>query len=142
MRERADNRQHRAFARFGDGLARLQRTEVDGRRQRAQRQATLAGQRFADTLQELGEDRSRIAARAVDRFARHALEDRADVRSRHGPQRVAHAGQGKAEIAAGIAVGDRKDIDPVEQVALGKDPTDAGDQCLLERASIGIAMAP
>jgi hypothetical protein len=132
--------EHRAFARLGNGLARLGSTEVRRCGQRTHCQSALSGQTLADSLQKLGEYRARIASRRVDGFAGHTFEDRADMPSRHRPYGVSYAGQGETEIAASVAVRDRKHVDAVQHVAFGENTTDAGDEGLLECASVGFMM--
>ena len=56
----------------------------------------------------------------------------------HVAQGLADTGQGEAEIAAGIAIRNRKHVDAVEQITLGDDPANTCNQGLLEHATISV----
>ena len=137
-RKRTDHRKHGALARLGDRLTGLAGTEIGGIGQRAQGQALMRAEDFAEALQELRKDRPGVAARAIDGLARHAFENRPGMVAAHVSQGLADTGQGEAEIAAGIAIRNRKHVDAVEQITLGDDPANTCNPGLLEHATISV----
>ena len=126
--KRADDAEDGAFARLGQGLSRRQGTGPDS----ASHRAGLDGGAVAEALGHAGEklrqDRARISARAVDGVFADPAHQFAGPGNAPAQRASQHTAQGEGEIAAGIAVGHREDIDLVEYIAVGDDPARAGNQ--------------
>ena len=126
--ESADDREDRAFTGIGERLARIGRSrrqrvgELHGRQRGPGRRAV------ADAVQELREDRARVAARAVERGVRDARQQLAGVRLGPGAQRSQHRLQREREIRARVAVRHGKHVDLVDHFLAGDQAVDAGAQ--------------
>ena len=129
--EGRDHAQHCAIARLGHGRARLYGPESRRRDEMIRTQAADAGERLTRALQELGEDCARVATRPVDRLASRALEHIAGMRMPDRPHCFEHRAQSERKIAAGVAVGNRKYIDPIQRLAAREHAADAGNQARL-----------
>ena len=88
----------------------------------------LGADRLGETVEELREDRARVAARAVERRVGGDASGLSDGDSgRHG-QRRGGGPQGGGEVGAGVGVRNREDVDAVERLLLAYDRQRAGAQ--------------
>ena len=83
---------------------------------------------FGHAMQELGEDRAGIAARAVYGVVADPRQQFADMAAAPAERAVEHAAQGRGHVVAGVAVGHREHIDAVQPVTGGNDPAGTGNQ--------------
>ena len=133
--EGVDHAEDGAFARFRHGLARracasLHRAGQDGRRH-----GDAVAQILGHAGEELRQDRAGIAAGAVDGvLAEHAHQCAGAGRA--PAQRAGQdAAKGEGEVAAGVAVGHREDIDFIEDVAVRNHPPGAGNERAAQRGT-------
>ena len=122
------NHDDRAFHRMRERAAGAVGAVADCSGQGLRIQRGLRAGMLGHAVQELGEDRAGIAACAVDGIVADPLQQLADVPAAATQRAVEHAAEGESEIVAGVAIGDREDIDLVESVAGGDDPVRASNQ--------------
>ena len=79
-------------------------------------------ERLAEAEEEVGQHHSGVPAGAEHRGARHRAAGVRKRRVAERPEGVGDGAQSEAEVGAGVAVGDRKDVDPVDLVAAGRHP--------------------
>ena len=134
--EIAQHGQQRAFAGLAQGVARVGGAggcgvrEVDGVERRLR--AGLVG----EAEQELREDRAGVAAGAVEGGVGDAHEQRAGMGLGLAIEGGEHGGEGHRQVGAGVAVGDREDVDLVEVVGLLEQAVDAGAQGVGEAQAV------
>ena len=54
------------------------------------------------------------------------------------PEGVGDGAEGQAEVGAGVAVGDRKDVDPVDLVPAGRHPVGGGEERAGQPGSVDV----
>jgi hypothetical protein len=137
----AHHRQHGTFDRVLQGLP----GRLFGRGQRArevrQIDACPTRQCRGQALQPGGEDRTGIAARAIEGGIGGDGKQLAGMARRHRSDSLGNDAERERKIRSGIAIGYRKDIEAVEVPALGGQPGDTGQHQALQPAAIQIGDA-
>ena len=84
-------------------------------------------ERLREAEEEVRQHHPGVAAGAENRGAGHGARGLRKRRVAERPEGVGDGAQGEAEVGAGVAVGDGKDVDPVDLVAAGGDPVGGGE---------------
>ena len=103
-RERGDDRQDRAFARFGQGVVSVVAAGRDGLAERVGREARDFAGRVAHALEELRDDGAGVAARAVEQRVGNGGEQRTEVFFVRSFSTGSAGAQRQAQVRAGVAV--------------------------------------
>ena len=80
---------------------------------------------FGQPVEELRQDGTGVAARAVDGVVAHPAEQFTGMAAGPAERAIEHAAQGGSQVVAGVSVGHRKHIDAIEPVTGGNDPSSA-----------------
>ena len=80
--------------------------------------ARVLAYRLGQTVQELGEDRARIAAGAVESGVGGETGGVADAARRPAAELGRRRPQRRRQVGAGVGVGHREDVDAVERLAV------------------------
>lgn len=123
-----DDAEDGAFARIRHRLARKCRAACHGARQTFGGQSFARAKRFGNTLEELRNDRSGIAAGAINGFGRSASQYFPGTRKLWCTHAGKYGRQRERHVCSGVAIGHRKHIDPVDLVATRDHALDAGRQ--------------
>ena len=83
--------------------------------------------------QELRHDRTGVAACAVDRIVAHPDQQLADVAAATAQCALQDAAEGRGQVAAGVTIRHREDIDAVELFTGGNDPARTRDEGAAQR---------
>ena len=100
-------------------------------------------ERVGEAPQDLAEDHARVAPGAHERAVRDRLADLGHGLGR--PELLDHRLEGQRHVRAGVAVGHRVDVEPVQRLLVdaervpeaGDDPADVGRAELLESRHVG-----
>ena len=101
---------------------------ADARRATSPRVAVRpVAQRLAEAEEKMGQHHPGVAPGAQDGGARHGAPGLRKRRVAERPEGVGDGAEGQAEVGAGIAVGHREDVDPVDLVTAGGHPVGGGE---------------
>ena len=140
--ELAQHREDRTFLRLHQCVAGVGRTVLDRCHEIGQTEPRALTCAIAEPHQELCEDRSGIAARAVERGIGRAGQHPPGVRHRLTIERRQHGGQRHRHIGSGVSIRDREDIDLVEVVCPLEQAVDAGAQQVCQQQAIEAVGSP
>ena len=122
-----DHAEDGAFHRLGEGGAGAAFAIAHRRGQAGRIQLGRVPRVFGQADQELRHDRAGVAAGAIDRIVAHAHQQLADVTAATAQRALQDVAQGRGEVAAGIPVGHREDVDAVEFITGVDDPAGTGN---------------
>src|SRR5436190_7891889 len=140
----ARDREDRAFHGVVQRSVQPLEPHADGGGELARGDAQALADAVAEPDEELRQHHSRVAARAADAGLGHRLGDggewkrRVTVAVAKLAQGGGHGPQGEAHIRPRVAVGDRKNIDPIQLVAPGGHPIGRGQQRAPETRAVDV----
>src|SRR5207249_876269 len=108
----------------------------ESRRQLCRRRRALAVDRPREAAKDLGQDDAGVAARPHQAPMRGELGDLADLRGIRLLHVLDRRLQGQQHVGAGVAVRNRKDVEPVHLFVVGGQPVQAAQQSPLEKLSV------
>src|SRR5438046_1040890 len=100
------------------------------------RERALALDRAREAAKDLGQDHARVAARAHEAPVRGELGDLAHLRGVRFLHVLDRRLQGQQHVRAGVAVGHRKDVEPVYLFMVGAQPAETAEQRPLEQRAV------
>ncbi len=130
VREIAEHRDDGSLARLAQAFSRVERAAVHTVREVRGAQVAQVSELVAHAEKELRQDRTRVAARTVQRCIGDARERLAGVAVGEALKRAEHRAHREREVRAGVAVRDGEHVDLVQVLLAREQPQDAG----LERA--------
>ena len=134
--ELAQHREDRAFLRLHQCVAGVGRTALDRCREIGQTEPRALACAIAKPHQELCEDRSGVAARAVEGGIGRAGQHPPGIRHRLTIECRQHGGQRHRHVGAGVSIRDREHIDIVEVICPLEQTVDAGAQQVRQQQAI------
>ena len=134
----ADDGQDRSLDRPGDGMVRGLGRREGGGAEVPRRDARAVWQPFAETAEELRQDRTGVAAGAAQGLVGQGLAHPPDVPLAEAGDPGRDLLQGGGEIRTGVAVGHREDVDLVERFCALRDEVRTRDDGPREAAAVQV----
>jgi len=122
----AHHRENRSFARLSERLAGSQGRVPHRSDKPVDRHVDSVADPFAESLEELREDDAGIALGASESARGERRADRIH-RRKWSPQAGDHGAHRRSEVRPRVSVGDGKDVDPIQVLAMCDDSFRAGD---------------